>query len=64
MKAEDVINDVLIDLGKEPDDLLIATIFDKLPADLKALAEEWGWVDTEVRERIYVIAWRIVNNQS
>ncbi|EIW8602420.1 hypothetical protein M4D07_23745 [Klebsiella pneumoniae] len=63
MTAEDVINDVLVELGKLPDHLLIATVFDNKPAELKALANEWGWMDTEVREQLYAIAWRIVNAQ-
>ncbi len=63
MTAEDVINDVLVELGKLPDHLLIATVFDNIPAELKALANEWGWMDTEVREQLYAIAWRIVNAQ-
>ena len=44
MTAEDVINDVLVELGKLPDHLLIATVFDNKPAELKALANEWGWI--------------------
>lgn len=44
MTAEDVINDVLVELGKLPDHLLIATVFDNIPAELKALANEWGWI--------------------
>lgn len=54
---------VLVELGKLPDHLLIATVFDNIPAELKALANEWGWMDTEVREQLYAIAWRIVNAQ-
>ncbi|EPA1382210.1 hypothetical protein LNO36_29785 [Klebsiella variicola subsp. variicola] len=32
------------ELGKLPDHLLIATVFDNIPAELKALANEWGWI--------------------
>lgn len=46
--VEDLINDVLVNLGKTPDELLIATVFDSLPDDVCRLAKEWGWCDTEV----------------
>lgn len=61
MTAEDVINDALVELGKVPDELLIASVFDSLPNDVKALAREWGWNDTEVREKVYAVAWKLVN---
>ncbi|EAO9589061.1 hypothetical protein DPK04_18395 [Salmonella enterica subsp. enterica serovar Mikawasima] len=60
--VEDLINDVLVNLGRTPDELLIATVFDSLPDDVCRLAKEWGWCDTEVRERVYAVAWKIINN--
>ncbi|HED1651934.1 TPA: hypothetical protein R4S58_003613 [Enterobacter hormaechei subsp. hoffmannii] len=61
MTAEDVINDALVELGKVPDELLIASVFDSLSNDVKTLAREWGWSDTEVREKVYAVAWKLVN---
>jgi len=61
MKAEDVINDVLVDVGKTPEELLKATVFDSLPDDLNGLAKEQGWYEIEVHEKVYAVAWKIIN---
>jgi len=61
MTVEDVVNDVLVDLGKTPEELLIATVFYSLPDDVNRLAKVWGWSDTEVREKVYAVSWGIIN---
>ena len=63
MTAEDVINDALVELGQEPNEALIALVLSIIPSDIKALAQEWGMADTEVREKIYnVIEYCLVAN--
>ncbi|MDP9675238.1 hypothetical protein J2W97_001221 [Paenibacillus jamilae] len=40
--------------GTVPNDEQIAKIVDSIPDKIKALAMNWGWYDTEVRESVYV----------
>lgn len=51
--VEDVVNDCLVDLGREISPDIITRIVQTLPSEIAHLADEWGWNDTEVREKIY-----------
>lgn len=57
MTPEDVVNDCLVELGREaeitPD--IIDEIVMMLPDEITHLANQWGWNDTEVREKIYAL---------
>lgn len=49
------IHDCLFDvLGNKPNLGQIYFVNDQLPRDIKFLAEQWGWNDTEVRDKTYV----------
>lgn len=50
---EDVVNDCLVELDREITPEIIAKIVQMLPSDITRLAEEWGWNDTEVRDKVY-----------
>lgn len=52
----DVIHDCLVDLFPrlEPTDERITAVADGLPQNVKTLAAEWGWNDTEVRDKVFV----------
>ncbi|HDG5146746.1 TPA: hypothetical protein PCH88_003851 [Klebsiella pneumoniae] len=50
---EDVVNDCLVELDREITPEIIAKIVQMLPSDITHLAEEWGWNDTEVRDKVY-----------
>lgn len=50
---EDVVNDCLVELGREITPEIIAKIVQTLPSDITHLADEWGWSDTEVRDKVY-----------
>ncbi|HBT3679561.1 TPA: hypothetical protein MYN16_004145 [Klebsiella pneumoniae] len=50
---EDVVNDCLVELGREITPEIIAKIVQMLPSDITHLAEEWGWNDTEVGDKVY-----------
>lgn len=49
----DVVNDCLVELGREITSEIIAKIVQVLPSDITHLADEWGWNDTEVRDKVY-----------
>ncbi|WP_339181891.1 hypothetical protein NST56_10615 [Bacillus sp. FSL R5-0560] len=50
----DQIHDCYYDFyGKKPDPTSVVQIHKHLPRDIHLLAEEWGWNDTEVGEKIY-----------
>lgn len=51
---EDTVNDCLVELRREITPEIIAKIVQKLPSDITHLAEEWGWNDTEVRDKVYI----------
>lgn len=38
-------------VSKEDDELLAD--FKEVPSEVKSLAAQWGWSDTEVREKLY-----------
>ncbi|MCR1256248.1 hypothetical protein [Klebsiella pneumoniae] len=50
---EDEVNDCLVELDREITPEIIAKIVQMLPSDITHLAEEWGWNDTEVRDKVY-----------
>ncbi|MBW5605507.1 hypothetical protein GQQ52_26770 [Klebsiella pneumoniae] len=50
---EDVVNDCLVELDREITPEIIAKIVQMLPSDITHLAEEWGWNDTEVVDKVY-----------
>ena len=50
--AYDVIHDCLVDRDVNPTEARIQKVYDKLAYDVKILAEQWGWHDTEVREAV------------
>ncbi|ENZ7534627.1 TPA: hypothetical protein ACMEW7_004168 [Klebsiella pneumoniae] len=50
---EDVVNDCLVELDREITPEIIAKIVQMLPSDITHLAEEWGWNDTEVGDKVY-----------
>lgn len=50
---EDAVNDCLVELDREITPEIIAKIVQMLPSDITHLAEEWGWNDTEVRDKVY-----------
>lgn len=50
---EDVVNDCLVELGREITPEIIAKIVQALPSNITHLADEWGWNDTEVGDMVY-----------
>lgn len=38
--------------GKAPSETVVALIFPLIPMEIKGLASQWGWDDTEVREKV------------
>lgn len=50
---EDVVNDCLVELDREITPEIIAKIVQMLPSDITHLAEELGWNDTEVGDKVY-----------
>lgn len=50
---EDVVNDCLVELDREITPEIIAKIVQMLPSDITHLAEECGWNDTEVGDKVY-----------
>ncbi|WP_142914518.1 hypothetical protein [Klebsiella pneumoniae] len=50
---EEVVNDCLVELDREITPEIIAKIVQMLPSDITHLAEEWGWNDTEVGDKVY-----------
>lgn len=51
----DQIHDCYIDVYNEtPSHQTIANLIAALPSDIKMLAEQWGWNDTEVANKVYV----------
>jgi hypothetical protein len=38
--------------GRIPSELVVAQVYKQLPKDIHELANQWGWNDTEVREKI------------
>jgi hypothetical protein len=38
--------------GVEPENTVVAASYKHLPEDIHHLAKEWGWCDTEVREKV------------
>lgn len=59
MKVEDIISDVFVDVGKTPEELLKATIFDSMPDSINGVAKEQGWCDIKVHEKVYAVAWKM-----
>lgn len=52
--ARNVIHDGYFDItGTQPTDEKIVKIYLMIPNNIKNLAEQWGWSDTEVRELTY-----------
>ncbi|WP_339304496.1 hypothetical protein NST33_18345 [Paenibacillus sp. FSL L8-0435] len=50
-----VINDCYVDTyNRVPSEDTIKNIHEQLPSDIKHLAAEWGWFDTEVSEKVLV----------
>lgn len=51
----DSIHDCYVSVvGKVPTEEQIQSIFNQLPNDIKHLADQWGWNDTEVGDKVYV----------
>jgi uncharacterized protein YneF (UPF0154 family) len=51
---KDTINDCYVDLfGKRPSEDKIVQIYEQLSSDIKLLADQWGWNDTEVGDMVY-----------
>ena len=50
---EDVVNDCLVELDREITPEIIAKIVQMLPSVITHLAEEWGWNDTAVGDKVY-----------
>lgn len=49
------LHDCFIDItGAKPSEDQILVIAEEVPTDIKGLAFQWGWFDTEVREKIYL----------
>jgi hypothetical protein len=51
---KDTINDCFVDVyNRRPFAIEIEHIQKHMPKEIKILAEQWGWNDTEVRDKIY-----------
>ncbi|CAI8945452.1 transposase [Brevibacillus sp. IT-7CA2] len=49
------VHDCFLDItGTKPNEEQITIIVEEVPTDIKGLALQWGWFDTEVREKIYL----------
>jgi len=54
MQKHDVINDCYVDIhNRKPTEVEIKAIEEAMPFAINILAFQWGWYDTEVRDRIY-----------
>lgn len=53
-ETKDVINDCYVEFfDVKPNDKQIELIFNHLPNDVVHLANQWGWYDTEVRDKVW-----------
>ncbi len=52
----DVVNDCLVELGREISPEIIVAIVQSLPSDINHLAEEWGWNDFEIGDKVYTFS--------
>ncbi|QOV08429.1 hypothetical protein Kirov_230 [Bacillus phage Kirov] len=52
--AYDQIHDCYYDTqGRKPSETVVALLYAEIPMDIKAIAIQWGWNDTEVRDKVY-----------
>jgi hypothetical protein len=52
---KDIIHDCFVDLNDErPESYQVAMIMKEIPNDIITLAKQWGWNDTEVRDKVYL----------
>lgn len=59
----DSIHDCFVSVtGGVPSEDQIQSIFNQLPSNIKHLADQWGWNDTEVGDKVFV--WIRENQES
>ncbi|MBY3621151.1 hypothetical protein MHB77_31710 [Paenibacillus sp. FSL K6-3166] len=49
------LHDCFLDIrGVKPSEEQIIIVAEEIPSFIKGLAQQWGWFDTEVREKLYL----------